>query len=107
MKEQSNEHMSEKLLEAAEKRMQEREEIRKLARKLKLKPCPFCGGKAEIIENSCLPIDRPARYYIGCVRGYGCVVHPSASYGDGGYIEEIPELAEAWNRRYTSEHHQR
>ena len=63
-----------------------------------LKPCPFCGKKAEIILNT----EFPGHYSVGCVNPF-CVVQPCASYGDGGFVEEIPELVDAWNRRTNDE----
>ena len=103
MKEQSNHQYKEAtadFLAAEDIRLQEQKQILKLSKKLKLKPCPFCGGKAGIISNDCLPLTRPARYQVGCVMSKGwCVVHPVATYGDGCFVEEIPELADVWNRR--------
>lgn len=31
--------------------------------KIKLKPCPFCGGPAEIVDNSRYD---PGTYFVGC-----------------------------------------
>ena len=92
MKKQSNEKWEK--IKAAEKRMKEEARLFRQAKKLKLKPCPFCGKKAEIILNGYVS----GRYFVGCVNA-GCVVKPQAGYGNGGFVEEIPELVDAWNRR--------
>ena len=96
MKEQTNEKWEE--LKAVEKRMKEEARLYKQAKKLKLKPCPFCGKKAQIMLNNSFS----NRYFVGCVNA-GCEVSPRAGYGDGGFVEELPELIEAWNRRPKNE----
>ena len=94
MKEQSNEEWEK--LKAKERAMKEEERLFRQAKKLKLKPCPFCGGKAAIIKSGTFS----GRYSIGCVMSKGwCIVAPKATYGCGGFVEEIPELVDAWNRR--------
>lgn len=59
-----------------------------------LKPCPFCGGKAELIQTKCLTN--------GCVLYH--VFHYDIKCSAGGIRTEnslTPEEAtEAWNRRY-------
>jgi Lar family restriction alleviation protein len=51
--------------------------------KIELKPCPFCGGKAEMVS------DFDDEHYVYCS---GC---------KGGWktMETPEEAAEAWNRR--------
>ena len=49
-----------------------------------LKPCPFCGGKAEFIHNG-------EDKYIGCNK---CNSRTRCSYS-------LDELAELWNTRHT------
>ena len=99
----------EEKLKAAERRMKEEARLYKLAKKMKLKPCPFCGGNAAIIWRA--DSRYPNRYSVGCVDSKGkCIVRPSVSYGDGVPIEEIPELIDAWNKRAGEpkhEHNQR
>lgn len=34
----------------------------------KLKPCPFCGGEAELIDIGC-PVYGEGRYYVVCKTG--------------------------------------
>lgn len=54
--------------------------------KIKLKPCPFCGGPAEIVDNSrCAP----NTYFVGC---WLC----GARTGCGHHKWIVAEL---WNRR--------
>ena len=54
----------------------------------KLKPCPFCGGEAEIIEVKDNP---PETIAIQCKSGCGVSVHHK-------WMEENV-LVEAWNTR--------
>jgi Lar family restriction alleviation protein len=55
----------------------------KMASEIKLKPCPFCGGKAEMVS------DFEDEHYVYCT---GC---------KGGWktMENPEEAAAAWNRR--------
>lgn len=53
--------------------------------KIKLKPCPFCGGKAELL----IVPDKMTRWVIRCVKGC-CCQFPHVSDHDA--VEE-------WNRR--------
>lgn len=58
---------------------------------IKLKPCPFCGGKAEIYGDKGLSLETGEvcwRYYIVCT---GCTALVSG--------ETEAETAEYWNRR--------
>ena len=59
--------------------------------KLKLKPCPFCGGEAEVLDLS-YPINMPPWE----VRGYGVVCPCGASVR---MFDKKTEAAKAWNRR--------
>lgn len=58
---------------------------------MKLKPCPFCGGKAKIYELN-------GGYFAGC---YECLANIGLRYGDKqGGIYRTPEgAAEFWNER--------
>ena len=66
----------------------------------KLKPCPFCGGKAEIIErfNS---FARVNFYNIGCTDNALCIAwictDKNCNCQDGYSIKS--EAISAWNRR--------
>ena len=51
----------------------------------KLKPCPFCGGKAVIAETS----PSSGRFFISCVP---CGIRTFSS-------EKQQKLVECWNRR--------
>ena len=51
-----------------------------------LKPCPFCGGEADIIDNE---------YYVDVsCRNYRC-----RGFADSLMFESEEEAIEAWNRR--------
>lgn len=60
----------------------------------RLKPCPFCGGKAKIVKCPCG--DLKHLYVVGCLEDDSC-------FGNVNHITMIfvtEELAkEAWNRR--------
>ena len=57
---------------------------------LKLKKCPFCGGPAEIVDNSrCVP----NTYFVGC---WWC-----GARTDCEHRKEV--AAELWNRRVSHE----
>ena len=86
--------MNEEELKAIEKRMKKEAQLLKQTKKLPLKPCPFCGKKAAIILNG----RHAGRYAVGCVNPR-CVVSPTARYGVGGYVEDLPELIDEWNTR--------
>lgn len=58
---------------------------------IELKPCPFCGGKAEIVSSS------PGGFgpfSVCCVHDNPCWIRPSTDY----YEMEIVAAA-IWNRR--------
>jgi len=56
---------------------------------IKLKPCPFCGGKAEIIK--CLRRGISITYTVSCGAG-GCMANIS-------YCPSEDAAIKAWNRR--------
>ena len=56
----------------------------------KLKPCPFCGGKAELWEYRDLD---EVSYYIGCTT---CGAQTK-------YTDSEDLCIEAWNRRATDD----
>lgn len=62
-----------------------------------LKPCPFCGGKAEILK----PTPRISRYraYIYSVYCSDCDLLFGYDEDYGGIFETDQEAIEAWNRR--------
>lgn len=64
-----------------------------------LKPCPFCGGKAELIKIPVSPY--PDKYYVRCSNQNDCKV--AAHTYMGGTAEEA---IEDWNRRaaFTTAH---
>lgn len=57
-----------------------------------LKPCPFCGGKAELVKIPITPF--PDKYYVRCSMKNDCVV--AVHTFKGGTAEEA--VAD-WNRR--------
>ena len=62
-----------------------------------LKPCPFCGGKAELRQDIRYP--RPERapkkaYEVVCTN-WDCII----GYCDDRYRLSKKEAIEAWNRR--------
>lgn len=56
---------------------------------IKLKPCPFCGGKAEIIQHP------NGKTTISCGKG-GCMANIS-------WCPSIASAVECWNRRTQSD----
>lgn len=68
-----------------------------------LKPCPFCGGKAEIKLSSSAIAYMGSVYscHIGCKE---CGLGLSENFVDMGLAGEIEEvLVEAWNRRVNDD----
>lgn len=75
-----------------------------------LKPCPFCGGKAEfyVINNDASHHDNESRFIFN-IRCMSCKIYSPKRYelrfelgSDGELISIIDErknAAEAWNRR--------
>ena len=55
-----------------------------------LKPCPFCGGKAEVLT------DENEEYYVSCTECTALLGYCTDTWGD--YSTE-DEAIEAWNRR--------
>ena len=62
----------------------------------KLKPCPFCGGEAEMVRN-----DEPSRKFSTWLVRCGnqdCPVRPKT-----GFFTSANFIAELWNRRNGEE----
>lgn len=57
---------------------------------IKLKPCPFCGGKASLLSEMCFG---KQAWFVAC-GGIGCGVMPETIDAD-----TPQEAAEIWNRR--------
>lgn len=78
-------------------------EIRKQRNRERLKPCPFCGGKAHIHNVS--ESDGHCRYEMVCVTCEDCGAQSIHKVSDGYYelycTDE--EIAEIWNRRVIEE----
>ena len=60
----------------------------------KLKPCPFCGGKAEITQ---IPMAQFDAFTPHC-KNRKCVAF-YIGYDDEGIYDTISSAIEAWNRR--------
>ncbi len=65
-----------------------------------LKPCPFCGGPAKIIEKT--EPDGYCSYTVKLVRCEACHAQTEGRTADGYYGEYCSdkEIAECWNRRW-------
>lgn len=57
---------------------------------IKLKPCPFCGGKAELVADV---FDQKRIWYVRCC-GTGCAV-----FSETADRPTPQEAAKLWNRR--------
>lgn len=60
---------------------------------IKLKPCPFCGGEAEIQYGAC-----DYNVYQAVCKGQNCNAM-------NGWSDTPEEAAEAWNRRADTNEH--
>ena len=60
-----------------------------------LKPCPFCGGKANIADNTSPKLCTSAHAYVFCLKR-GCP-------GRGDEQETVDEAVAAWNNREAAE----
>lgn len=68
---------------------------------IKLKPCPFCGGKAEICK------DNYNNYLVSCCCGVimGVELEDGCELVDGwrATFNTMEEAIEAWNRRIEND----
>ena len=78
---------------AADNWEERRKKIRNRAVNDQLKPCPFCGGKAEITDAK----EAGPRARVICCRG--CLCSTKVIYALKGDVDE--QLVQAWNRRYA------
>ena len=62
---------------------------------IELKPCPFCGSKAELIDRTYYEHDdqKPECFDVRCTNN-GCYLDEGADYWN--YKDEVIEL---WNKR--------
>ena len=61
---------------------------------MKLKPCPFCGGKAKISEMD-MGDCNPKTYYSVSCGTEGCWVYENQDYWE----DDTKEAADRWNTR--------
>ena len=64
---------------------------------MELKPCPFCGGKAEIQKDVRYPRPRRTRkkaYEVICTN-IDCIIYRA----DNVYYLKMKDAVEAWNKR--------
>lgn len=59
-----------------------------------LKPCPFCGGAAKLVEVE------PSGYVVECTNGI-CNASTNIRYSCGD--DAVPLVVEQWNRRTTGQ----
>lgn len=65
---------------------------------IELRDCPFCGGKARLIETNVGENSKDLRYSVGCsTKDCMCYVGPM-SLGIKVYYHTCKAAAEAWNR---------
>ena len=66
-----------------------------------LKPCPFCGGEAEVIRSTrsmCYE-----EYRVGCGKCGAMVKNFSNPLWKVSYFDTEAEAIEAWNRRVSEQ----
>lgn len=63
-----------------------------MSKKIKLKPCPFCGGKARLLSE--MRFGKQKKVWFVVCGGIGCGVMPETIDAD-----TPQEAAELWNRR--------
>lgn len=64
---------------------------------VELKPCPFCGHMAHIMQ---LKQSVTARYYVGCGNKY-CIASEHNVFGK--FYVNKRDVIDAWNRRASDE----
>ncbi len=66
---------------------------------IKLKPCPFCGGKAISVKNIEPRLYRPVRNHPYAVICWECDLFFGYDEDYGGRFDTENDAIEAWNRR--------
>lgn len=68
-----------------------------------LKPCPFCGKKAELLISKHENSDTTKWHKIMCVDPFGCGAEmwDSISEWQYDYKDAVQRLIDRWNRRIT------
>ena len=71
----------------------------------KLKPCPFCGGEAEVRTKilELVTKDVPIESYVTCTKCFASTSGFSYKDADRKGIVPAEEAAKAWNRRIEAE----
>lgn len=65
---------------------------------IKLKPCPFCGGKAKIVEDEWYGSNgRSISYTVRC-DNISCDMESST-----GYVDDEERAIKKWNTRYEGD----
>ena len=72
----------------------------------KLKPCPFCGGNAELFVGNFVCNDTSLPYEIRCKDIFGCgaCIRESISPYSKDYEKLVKNLYNRWNRRIDNAH---
>ena len=61
----------------------------------KLKPCPFCGGNAHVMQHKW---GASTRYFVGCAnRANSCIASEHNTFGMFYFRRQ--DAIEAWNKR--------
>jgi Lar family restriction alleviation protein len=65
-----------------------------------LKPCPFCGGEAELVKA--FPLDGQTHYEVAKVRCSMCKCQTDDYILNGYYgsTDTVQDAFEAWNKRF-------
>lgn len=63
---------------------------------IKLKPCPFCGGKAVVVSGTSDKVFSRATFYIHCVE---CNVSTETFVDGDRNLEALLAAIAVWNRR--------
>ena len=70
-----------------------------------LKPCPFCGGKAEFVILDHVNSDTTQWHKIMCENVFGCGAELGSAISgwQADYEEDVQRLKDRWNRRVVDD----